>query len=88
MEHKTEPCAGGRTAPRTRIGHPIAVARVNAGLLQQDAADRLGVGRNVWRRWETGASPIPSARLFDVAAMLPAIPLSVLTNGKAARGER
>lgn len=35
--------------------------RKRLGLTQAEAASRMGYGARQWRKWETGAAPIPEA---------------------------
>lgn len=42
----------------------LAKSRTEAGLSQQQMADKLGVGKSTLKRWEKGDNAIPSDKLF------------------------
>lgn len=47
----------------------LRAARVNAGLTQAEAADRIGVARCTVNRWETGICKIPEAAVKELCAI-------------------
>jgi len=52
------------------LSDTIRAARAAAGLTQQQAADRCGVGQVTWARWETGVRAPTVATLERIAAAL------------------
>lgn len=59
----------GREVGR-RIGHNIAIARTQTGLLQVDLAERVGVGSETVSRWENGKLLPPIPQLLKLATVL------------------
>lgn len=45
----------------------IASERVRLGFSQEDLAERIGVSRDSVKNWETGATPVKSSSLMDMA---------------------
>lgn len=64
-----------------RIGHNIALARTQAGLLQVQVAERMGVGQEVVSRWENGRIVPPIPQLLRLAQVLGVDPAWLLTAG-------
>ena len=67
---------------RTKSRHPIALARVAAGFTQPAIAARLGVSRWTWRRYETGATPIPLTLAMKIPALLPGLSMADLASNQ------
>ena len=64
-----------------RIGHNIALARTQAGLLQVQVAERMSVGQEVVSRWENGRIVPPIPQLLRLAQVLGVDPAWLLTAG-------
>ena len=47
----------------------LAAARVNAGMSQGEAAEKLGVSRATLLSWEHGKTGIPSKSLMDLCSI-------------------
>ena len=47
----------------------IRAARVNAGLTQKEAAERLGISDRTLLNWEQGSSRIPAGKMAEMAAV-------------------
>lgn len=62
--------AHGRLRTPEDLGRAVRHMRRDAGLTQQELADRLGVSQRWLSELETGRPKILDARLFDVIAAL------------------
>lgn len=63
------PLEGNALAIRKAIGHSVSQARQNAGMTQEEVAERLGIGPEAVSRMERGVGSITAERLVILAEM-------------------
>lgn len=70
FEHDpTLPSEGNALAIRKAIGHAVSRARQDAGMTQEEVAERLGIGPEAVSRMERGVGSITAERLVVLAEM-------------------
>jgi transcriptional regulator with XRE-family HTH domain len=52
--------------------------RVNAGMTQREAAQKVGVSQPNYQRWESGSAPIPADKVKKLAKVLKTSPAAIL----------